>query len=138
MKVEFYVLPSTLPVDRLNAACRLAHKAWHAGFMTFIRCSDSQQQSELDELLWTFRRHSFIPHEPCSDMAKAPVVLGIDEQPPFTAGVLINLHQQISSHLDCFARVIEIVNQESELLNICRQNFVHYRNLGYQPARVEL
>lgn len=138
MKVEFYVLPSTQPVDRLNAACRLAHKAWRAGFMTFIRCADTAQQNELDEVLWTFRKHSFIPHDVCTEHAKAPVLLGINQQPPFTAGVLINLHNELSSHLECFSRVIEIVNQEPALLNISRKNFISYREQGYQPARVEL
>ena len=138
MKVEFYVLPSPQSADRLTAACRLAHKAWRAGFMTFIRCSDTQQQTELDELLWTFRQASFIPHALHSDSCQAPVVLGINERPDFSAGVLINLHSEISSHLDCFNRVIEIVNQEPEQLNNSRQNFVRYRKQGYQPARVEL
>ncbi len=138
MKVEFYVLPTTQPVDRLNAACRLAHKAWRAGFMTFIRCSDAQQQQELDDLLWSFRRQSFIPHELHSENATAPVLIGLNQQPQAKSGVLINLHNEISAHLDCFNRVIEIVNQEPELLQICRQNFVRYRELGYQPARVEL
>ncbi len=138
MKVEFYVLPTTQPADRLNAACRLAHKAWRAGFMTFIRCADPAQQNELDDLLWTFRAHSFIPHERYSEQAKAPVILGIDQPPPFSAGVLINLHQHLSSHLNSFSRVIEIVNQEPELLNISRKNFLSYREQGYQPARVEL
>ncbi len=138
MKVEFYVLPTTQTADRLNAACRLAHKAWRAGFMTFIRCSDAAQQTELDALLWTFRKPSFIPHELHSENASAPVVIGLNEQPHFREAVLINLHQDISTHLDCFIRVIEIVNQEPELLQVCRQNFVRYRELGYQPARVEL
>ncbi len=138
MKVEFYVLPSTA-ADRLNAACRLAHKAWRAGFMTFIRCADTAQQSELDVLLWTFRKHSFIPHDIYAEKTQAPVLLGIDQQPPFTAGVLINLHNELSDHLDCFSRVIEIVNQDPPaLLNISRKNFISYREHGYQPARVEL
>lgn len=138
MKIEFYVLPTTQTADRLNAACRLAHKAWRAGFMTFIRCSDASQQKEVDELLWTFRRHSFIPHEPYTTTATAPVQIGIDERPHWQAAVLINLNHTMSTHLDCFTRVIEIVNQEPELLKVCRQNFVSYREQGYQPQRVEL
>ena len=138
MKVEFYVLPSIQSADRLDAACRLAHKAWRAGFITFIRCSDTAPQTELDALLWTFRPHSFIPHALHTKTYQAPVILGIDEHPQVSAGVLINLHNQISSHLDCFQRVIEIVNQEPEQLKRSRQNFVLYRKQGYQPARVEL
>lgn len=106
--------------------------------MTFIRCADPQQQTELDDLLWTFRKPSFIPHGLASDNSQAPVVLGIDQRPTHTPCVLINLHPEISNQLECFSRVIEIVNQEPEQLNISRQNFVKYRKQGYQPARVEL
>ncbi|HKM37364.1 MAG TPA: DNA polymerase III subunit chi [Thiopseudomonas sp.] len=138
MKVEFYVLPSTQSADRLTAACRLAHKAWRAGFMTFIRCNGTAQQAEVDDLLWTFRRASFIPHEPYNSTAQSPVLIGVDERPHFDNAVLINLNPKISQHLDCFTRVIEIVNQEPEQLKISRQNFVRYREQGHQPARVEL
>ncbi|HKM38622.1 MAG TPA: DNA polymerase III subunit chi [Thiopseudomonas sp.] len=138
MKVEFYVVPTTQTADRLNAACRLAHKAWRAGFITFIRCSDTTQQAEVDDLLWTFRRHSFVPHEPYSSTAQSPVLIGVDERPHFDNAVLINLNPTISTHLDCFTRVIEIVNQEPEQLKTSRQNFVLYRKQGHQPARVEL
>ncbi|HZJ94814.1 MAG TPA: DNA polymerase III subunit chi [Thiopseudomonas sp.] len=138
MKVEFYVLPTSQPADRLIAACRLAHKSWRAGFMTFIRCASPEQQTELDELLWTFRRPSFIPHALYSDTCQAPVILALDERPEHSSGVMINLHPELSTHLDCFSRVIEIVNQDPAQLHISRRNFVEYRKQGYQPARVEL
>jgi len=106
--------------------------------MTFIRCANPEQQAELDELLWTFRKPSFIPHELYSDSCQAPVILALDERPHHTPSVMINLHPELSTHLACFSRVIEIVNQDPAQLQISRHNFVQYRKQGYQPARVEL
>jgi len=51
---------------------------------------------------------------------------------------LINLGSTLSSHIDQFSRVIEIVNQEPQLLTACRENFRLYRRQGYDPKRVEL
>ncbi len=138
MRVEFYVLPSTAAESRLRMACQLAGKAWKAGLPVFLRGADSMQCAELDRLLWSFRAESFIPHGLYEDDQQAPVVIGLDQQPSQTGGVLLNLHPQLSPHLRQFSRVIEIVNQEPALLAQCRDNFRQYRQLGHDPQRVEL
>ncbi|MNH46847.1 DNA polymerase III subunit chi [compost metagenome] len=66
------------------------------------------------------------------------MVLALDEAPAFQQGLLINLASSISPHVECFSRVIEIVNQEPDLLAACRENFRAYRQRGYDPKRVEL
>ncbi|MCW8154614.1 DNA polymerase III subunit chi [Stutzerimonas stutzeri] len=137
-RIEFYVLPDDNPLGRLRAACQLAAKGWQHGMQVFIRCVDEEQSNQLDELLWSFRAERFIPHEQDADDPQAPVVIGIDQAPPFAQGLLINLASTLSSHLDQFSRIIEIVNQEPQLLTACRENFRLYRRQGYDPQRVEL
>ncbi|AOE83717.1 DNA polymerase III subunit chi [Pseudomonas sp. TCU-HL1] len=138
MRIEFYVLSSTNPADRLRAACQLAAKGWRHGLPVLLRCSDAAQRDELDQLLWRFRAESFIPHSLIDDDANAPVVLALDEEPAVPQGLLINLASSISPHVERFSRVIEIVNQEPDLLAACRENFRAYRQRGYDPKRVEL
>lgn len=138
MRVEFYVLSSANPTDRLRAACQLAAKGWRHGLPVLVRCTDAAQRDELDALLWRFRAESFIPHSLIGDDAIAPVVLALDEAPVTQQGLLINLASTISPHVDRFSRVIEIVNQEPDLLAACRENFRTYRQRGYDPKRVEL
>lgn len=138
MRVEFYVLSSANPADRLRAACQLAAKGWRHGLPVLVRCLDAAQRDELDQLLWRFRAESFIPHSLIDDDADAPVVLALDEAPGDRQGLLINLASSISPHVERFSRVIEIVNQEPDLLAACRENFRSYRQRGYDPKRVEL
>ncbi|MDT4818221.1 DNA polymerase III subunit chi [compost metagenome] len=138
MRIEFYVLSSANPADRLRAACQLAAKGWRHGLPVLLRCSDAAQRDELDQLLWRFRAESFIPHSLIDDDANAPVVLALDEAPAVQQGLLINLASSISPHVERFSRVIEIVNQEPDLLAACRENFRAYRQRGYDPKRVEL
>jgi len=137
-RIEFYVLSSSDTQGRLRAACQLAMKAWRAGLPVFVRGSDAAQCGELDELLWRFRAESFVPHSLHQDDALAPVVIGLDEEPAQQQGVLINLGSTLSPRVECFSRVIEIVNQQPELLSACRENFRSYRQRGYDPQRVEL
>ena len=137
-RVEFYVLPDTDPRQRLKVACQLAGKAWRAGMAVFIRGADEQDCRTLDELLWSFRSASFIPHSRYEDDADAPVVIGIDQQPARSQGLLINLHSALPADPEHFSRIIEIVNQAPELLGVCREHFLQYRQRGYAPQRVEL
>lgn len=137
-RIEFYVLSTAVPAERLRAACQLAMKAWRAGMPVFLRGSDAQQCSEVDELLWRFKAESFVPHSLYQDDAQAPVVIGLDEAPGSAQGVLINLGSTLSPQVERFSRVIEIVNQEPDLLTACRENFRSYRQRGYDPKRVEL
>ncbi|WP_167142127.1 DNA polymerase III subunit chi [Pseudomonas sp. OTU750018] len=137
-RIEFYVLSTAVPAERLRAACQLAMKAWRAGLPVFLRGSNAQQCSEVDELLWRFKAESFVPHSRYQDDAHAPVVIGQDEEPSSTQGVLINLGSTLSPRVERFSRVIEIVNQEPDLLTACRENFRSYRQRGYDPKRVEL
>ncbi|WP_407291711.1 DNA polymerase III subunit chi [Stutzerimonas zhaodongensis] len=137
-RIEFYVLPDSDEVGRARAACQLASKGWQHGLSVFIRCQDSQQCSDLDDLLWSFRAERFIPHELYGTDSLAPVVIGTEQPPAAKHGLLINLSPTLSPHIDQFSRVIEIVNQQPELLTVCRDNFRHYRQHGYDPKRVEL
>jgi len=137
-RIEFYVLPDSEQAGRARAACQLASKGWQHGLPVFIRCQDDQQCNELDELLWTFRAERFIPHELHGVDPLAPVVIGTEQPPALVQGLLINLSPTLSPHTDQFSRVIEIVNQQPELLTVCRDNFRLYRQRGYDPKRVEL
>jgi DNA polymerase-3 subunit chi len=137
-RIEFYVRPDSQPAGRLKLACQLAAKAWRAGLPVFVRCADAEQCVELDELLWRFKGETFIPHNLHDEQANAPVVIGIDQHPAVSQGVLINLHPQISQGCEQFSRIIEIVNQQPEQLALARDNFRLYRQRGFAPQRVEL
>ena len=137
-RVEFYVLPDTDPRQRLKVACQLAGKAWRAGLTVFIRGADEADCEALDNLLWSYRSASIIPHNRHEDGADAPVVIGVDQQPAHAQGLLINLHPDLPADPERYSRVIEIVNQAPELLTICREHFRQYRQRGYAPQRVEL
>lgn len=137
-RVEFYVLPDSSALSRARAACQLAGKGWQHGLAVFIRCQDVAQCEEINELLWGFRAERFIPHDRYEDTPDAPVVIGLEQPPASPHGLLINLASSISPHVNDFSRVIEIVNQQPDLLNACRENFRLYRQRGYDPKRVEL
>jgi len=61
-QVDFYILSDETGTARALLACRLTEKAWKQGHRVYINTASPQQLADLDDLLWTFRAGSFIPH----------------------------------------------------------------------------
>jgi len=138
MRIEFYRLGSTQVDARLRAACQLARKGWQAGLPVFIRCQDSEEMQTVDGLLWRFKPEAFVPHELAEDNLSAPVVIGENEPPAQSGGLLINLNRSVSPHIQYFSRIIELVSQDPERLQASRDNFRYYRQQGYQPKALDI
>lgn len=130
-KIDFYVLASTAPQAREYTACRLAAKAYYANRKLYLNTESPAQSQTLDELLWTFREQSFIPHTLVGDDT-APILIGHGPQPPANDyTVLLNLDTQVPPFIERFTRVLEIVGADAQRRAQSRQRFRFYRDRGY-------
>lgn len=129
-QVDFYLLPTTAEDDRLRMVCRTTEKAYRLGHRVHIHTGSDALSRRLDQLLWTFRDLSFVPHaiEPkAPDLW--PVTLG-HERAPDHEDVLINLAPQPPSFAGRFARIVEVVDQAPEVQTQGRERYRAYRELG--------
>lgn len=137
-RIDFYVLPDADPAQRPLLACKLAEKAYSQGLKVYIHTASEQEAQQLDELLWTFRDGSFLPHAIHSAVTgdPPPILLGHDHepagQPDSHWDVLINLGNDIPRFFGRFQRVAELVDQRTELLAQSRERFRYYRERGYE------
>ncbi|MGH8193179.1 MAG: DNA polymerase III subunit chi [Woeseiaceae bacterium] len=133
-RVDFYVLNSTGELSRQTFACRLAEKAWRLSHSVHIQTAGRQEAGRLDELLWTFRDGSFVPHElvehPGED-SEAPITIAFAADSLHAADLLINLTDRIPQELGSFPRVAEIVTSEDERRRHGRKLFAEYRSQGH-------
>lgn len=134
-RVDFYILPDADPAQRPLLACKLAEKAYTQGLKIYIHTASEDETRQLDELLWTFRDGSFLPHAIHSAVTgePPPILLGHDHEPVTHADVLINLGNDIPRFFGRFERVAELVDQRTELLAQSRERFRYYRERGYEP-----
>ena len=133
-RVDFYVLRSAEPGARLRFACRLAEKAYALEHQVYVHTASAAEAAELDELLWTFRDGSFVPHEllgTTADEPASPVTIGCDRFPPGDCDLLINLADAIPGEAGAFPRVAEVVTSDAECKSLSRQRFVDYRDQGH-------
>ena len=133
-KVDFYVLKASGDAARAQFACRLAEKAYRLKNKVHIQTDSLKSAGQLDELLWTFRDGSFVPHE-VLDTAQsdpvAPVTIGCDAVPEGECDLLINLADSVPASTTSFPRIAEIVTSDDTAKAQSRNRFVVYRDDGH-------
>jgi DNA polymerase-3 subunit chi len=97
-----------------------------------IHAGSREDAVALDNLLWTFRDISFLPHALADDgiAGAVPVVIGWPGVTPSTDETLINLAEDVPEFAGNFRRIIEPVPGSPELRNGSRQRFRSYRDRG--------
>ena len=139
-RIDFYVLPDHQEKGRSLLACRLADKAYSLGHTVYLFASSEARAAALDDLLWTFRQDSFIPHEryPLIGAEGSPVLIGVASPAEVNAQVLINCTDALPEGFERFERVVELVDQHPEVLAQSRERFKQYRERGCTPETHKL
>jgi len=134
-RVDFYILASDAPQSRLQFACRLTEKAYQLDHRVYAHTTSPQEAAALDELLWTFRQGSFIPHSRLEDdtATRAPVTIGIPERCLDHGDLLINLSAAAPDFATNFSRVAEIVPADEDARQAGRKRYKQYRAMGLTP-----
>jgi DNA polymerase III subunit chi len=129
-KVSFYILTGKPPQLRERFACKLAEKAYRLGHRVYIQANDSLLAQEMDDLLWTFRPGSFVPHARINteEARDAPVLIGQGEPPETECDLLINLNPEVPAFFSRFKRIAEIIDQEKAQRQAGRQRYRFYRD----------
>ena len=125
-------------------ACRIAETAWRRGHRVHLHADSPESARRLDDLLWTWRDDSFVPHavqgagEGAGEAAgeavgNVPVTIGWGALPESADDVLLNLDARVPEGFERFARVAEVVGGEDAARAAGRERFRRYRTLGCEP-----
>lgn len=150
--IDFYILSAQEPTQRLDFACRLVEKAYRSRCKVLVQLSNQAEAKAFDELLWSYRDSSFIPHKLLdnsnseldstvsteeSELA-CHVHIAFDEQTPPHFDVLINLSNEIPSTFARYNRVLEVVIQQDEVLDNTRNHYRFYKQRGYPINNIDM
>lgn len=133
-QVDFYLLQLPTAQDRLLFACRLANKAFVQGQQIYLHTDNEAQSGELDQLLWTFRASSFVPHQRVGnsqDNNQQQVLVGHNQAPENHRQLMINLASSVPEFFSRFDRLVEIVVQDTDITANSRINYRFYKDRGY-------
>lgn len=137
-RVGFYVVQAAAAGQRLEVAARLADKAYIQGHNIYINATDKPQAQALNELLWSFRPASFMPHALAGEEQSEQIAIGWGQDPGKHSDLLINLQLEIPSFFSRFARVAEVVTQDEDSLAALRKSWLFYKERGYHLEKHDL
>ncbi|TFG79503.1 MAG: DNA polymerase III subunit chi [Chromatiales bacterium] len=132
-QVDFYLLQDNEPEACSLLACRLTEKAYKKGHRVYIHAESGAQLRQLDELLWSFRAGSFLPHAVVQDRPAEPqpILLGNDSEPQGMDDVLVNLASEVPPFFSRFKRVAELVGGDEAARSAARERYRFYQQRGY-------
>jgi DNA polymerase-3 subunit chi len=132
-QVDFYILKDSQPAAQALLTCRLSEKAFKQGHQVFINTASGQQLKQLDDMLWTFRDGSFLPHGVYEEGADSthPVLLGHGVEPEGPSDVLVNLSNEVPAFFSRFNRVAELVGGDEAQRTAARERYRFYKDRGY-------
>ena len=130
-RVDFYILPEDQNIERF--ACRVTARAWADGNRVHLHTASEHMAGVMDDLLWTFRDISFVPHERYpADNPETPVTIGYAGQHPPDVRLVINLDQAIPDFAREADRIIEIAGGDEDHRQQARQRYRQYRAADYE------
>ncbi|MEI6708876.1 MAG: DNA polymerase III subunit chi [Methylococcales bacterium] len=128
-EVSFYILPTQSQQERLLFACKLIEKAYRSGSFCYVLTDSAAQSQQLDNLLWTFRAGSFIPHQLYTGdiPATEQVLIGSLPAPAQWQKTVVNLSSQCANA----ERVLEILDNSEATKAVGRERYRHYKEAGH-------
>ncbi len=119
------------------ALCRLVERAYDRGQRVYVWASSEADARRLDDLLWTFREDSFVPHElwQGEQSLEDPVAVGWMAGNPNDASCLALARDATPSEIEGFALVLDLAPVDvPPLRTLARQRFRAFREAGLQVA----
>lgn len=135
-RIDFYVLATADAATRLELICKLSEKAIGRSEKVLIHSHSEAELEQLDELLWSFRPVSFIPHKilPAGYLTSSADNESVhlsSEAPAADRTLLINLAQEVPPFFSRFERTLEVINDEPEIRASGRDRYRYYQQRGY-------
>jgi len=132
-EVSFYILSSALLQERYLFACKLIEKAYRNGQFCYILTDSDEQSQLLDDLLWTFRAGSFIPHEIYTGQAPSTdkvILIGSVKAPEHSQGLLFNLSSKYPEDISKTKRILEMLDNCEITKAAARNRYRQYQQAG--------
>ncbi len=132
-KIDFYILATGTAKAHFQLACRLIEKAYKNGHRVYVHTENEKEAHAIDELLWTYRDDSFIPHNLYGEGPEPapPIQIGFQEKPEKHRDILINLSHSVPAFFSQFNRILEVVSTDPDTQARARENYRAYRTQGH-------
>jgi len=140
-EVSFYILPSESLQDRYLFACKLIEKAYRSGHFCYVLTDSADQSRIIDDLLWTFRAGSFIPHQIYTGELpglEKVILIGSLAAPEYWQKTLFNLSSRIPDIGPQTERILEILDNSEATKELGRNRYRQYKQSGMKVTDIKI
>ncbi len=154
-QVDFYILDNNSRRNIYQMVYRLCEKALSQQLNVYIYTRSDEQANIIDELIWTYKSDSFIPHcvissefspdsEEKTKLFNYPVVIQASASsdqvqiPEQYTCLLINLSLHTPLFHQRFQRIAEMVDKDENEKQLARKRYRFYREQGYSLNKYDL
>ncbi len=132
MKIDFYILENLSAQQSWQYTCQLIEKIHDEQHAIYINAHSHEEAAHLDQLLWTYREDSFLPHNIYNDNDDFPPLIQIGHSitPTRHKTTLINLAHEIPIFSQQFENIVEIVFPGPHMQQLARDRYRQYRDRG--------
>jgi DNA polymerase-3 subunit chi len=130
---SFYLLSSESLDKRDEFACKLIEKAYRSACYCYVLTDDAAQSHKINELLWTFRASSFIPHQLYDGTRpelKNIILIGSSAAPTGWQHTVVNLSTNCPEDFSNITRVLEILENNETTRMPGRRRYSQYQKAG--------
>ncbi len=132
-EVSFYILPSESAQERYEFACKLIEKAYRSACFCYVLADNAEQCQKMDDLLWTFRAGSFVPHQTYTgELPGFEKVILIGSLNPHEnwRKTVINLSSHCPEEFGKIDRILEILDNSEASKAAGRDRYRQYQQSG--------
>lgn len=133
--ISFYVLGSESTEERYLFACKLVEKVYRSGSFPYVLTENEEQSRQLDDLLWTFRQGSFIPHQTYDGELPSTenvILIGSGAPPEQWRKTVVNLSGECPQDYQASERILEILDNSEETKSQGRERYRQYQQAGIE------
>ena len=135
-KVDFYVYELSDYQFYQRLVCNLVEEAYNQENNILLLCENEESCENLDELLWTFKDVSFIPHE--KKLNNKILTQHINLTKKKQSLILMNLTYSFPDFLETHDRVIEMSGYDEDSRQKARLNFKRYKTMNFEINTVPI
>lgn len=129
-KIDFYIFKNKPLLEALHQLCILIENLYQQQQLIFILTDDNKMAENINQLLWTYKEDTFLPHHIYEQNEDdiPPILIGNEKTPLSHKEILINLANNAPVCYQEFKRVIEVVLPSYE--EQARARFRFYKSKG--------
>lgn len=138
--IGFYQVRDPMPSTTDKTLAHLLEKVVSSGHRVLVVCPNAQRAERIDDMLWTYKEESFLPHGLESDgvhLEKQPILVTTKPENANGADVLVTVSGAQGGSAHDYTRAIDIFEGHENQVAKARERWKLYKDAGFELSYFE-